>query len=173
MPYDFDIENISTPTSFAPSAAEEALGRATVEHEVAVREVVHDRAAVALGPGDGRGEDAVRCGDRARVRRVVEVRGARRAGTLEVRRPVRRRQRQRAELGARERDARTCSPDSRVGQQDALAALGEHQAELDERGLRPRDDRDLGRRVEVDAVDVAIPRAATASFSSGIPRNSG
>ena len=44
IPYDFDIENISTPTFFA-LGCEEALRLSSVEHEVAVREVVDDDGA--------------------------------------------------------------------------------------------------------------------------------
>ena len=74
----------------------------------------------------------------------------------EVGRPVRGCERQRPELGARERDAGRVVRVARVGQQDALAALREDEAELDERRLRPRHDRDFALRVEVDPVDVVV-----------------
>ena len=43
MPYVFDIDHISTPTSFAPGVARKLCGRAAVEDEVDVRGVVDDR----------------------------------------------------------------------------------------------------------------------------------
>ena len=137
---------------------EEALRRAAVEDEVAVGEVVDDRRAVPLGPGDRGREDAGRRSDRAGVRREVEVGGARGARRVEVRCPAGRFERQRAELGARERDTRRVVRVARVGQQDPLAMLREDEAELDERRLRPGHDRHLARGVELDAVDVAVPR---------------
>ena len=50
MPYVFDIDHISTPTSFAPGVARKLCGRAPVEDEVDVRGVVHDGAAGPLAP---------------------------------------------------------------------------------------------------------------------------
>ena len=69
MPYVFESENISTPTSFAPGVGEEALRPAAVEDEVAVREVVHDRGARLVGEGDRLGEDAL---GRARPREGLD-----------------------------------------------------------------------------------------------------
>jgi hypothetical protein len=53
--------------------------------------------------------------------------------------------------------ARRGSPVVRVGQNDGLTLLGEHERELDDRGLRPRDDCHLGAGVERDAVVGAVP----------------
>ena len=104
MPYVFDIDHISTPTSFAPGVARKLCGRAPVVDEVDVGGVVHDRAAGALGPADGGLERARRRADRARVRRVVEVErgGGRRC--VEVGRP--------AALGTQRRPSRARAPAS-------------------------------------------------------------
>ena len=73
MPYVFDIDHISTPTSFAPGVARKLSGRAAVVDEVDVRGVVDDRAAGPLGPAHRVGKHAVGSAHRARVRRVVEI----------------------------------------------------------------------------------------------------
>ena len=68
IPYDFDIEKSSTPTSFAPGVARKLSRRAAVEDEVAVGEVVDDERRRV---GDRRGEHAL-----GRARRRTGSRGS-------------------------------------------------------------------------------------------------
>ena len=51
---------------------------------------------------------------------------------------------------------RTDSPGSRVGQCDRVAWSGNTERDLDQRGLRARDDGDLAVRIELHAVDVGV-----------------
>ena len=144
---------------FPARRRQEALGRAAVVDEVDVRGVGDDRGARALGVGDRRLVRAGRSARRARVRGVVEERGRRGRRGVEVGRPARRGvERQRAEVGAGERDAGLVVGIPRVGQQDRVAALPEREAELDDGRLRSRDDRHLAFGIDLDAVHVAVAR---------------
>ena len=66
--------------------------------------------------------------------------------------------RERPERRVGERDRGEVVRVARVGEEDRVAALREHEAELDERRLRAGYDRDLALGVELDAVDVAVAR---------------
>ena len=136
---------------------EEALGPAAVEDEVGVGEVVHDRRARLVRELDRLGEDAGRSRDGGRVRGIVEVdrgdafpRRARPVGAAVLA------ERERDPLGARQCDRRVVVGVAGIGQQDPLAALREHERELDERRRRPRQERDLALGVELDAVDGGV-----------------
>ncbi len=118
-----------------------------------------DRGAGLVRVGDRGREGALGRADRAGVRGVVQEDGgdvvARRGG--EVGRPAGR---------AVERHEPHASPGERgpggvvgvvgVGEDDRRPALGEHERELADRSLRPRHDRDLGVRVELDAVERGV-----------------
>ena len=102
-------------------------------------------------------EEAGRGADGARVRREVQKEGRGGRSAREVGLPAGRRvERHEPELGAGERDPGRVVGVVRIGEQDPVAALGEREGELDDRRLRPRDDRDLAVGVELDAVVVAV-----------------
>ena len=67
-------------------------------------------------------------------------------------------ERERLEPRAGERGAGRVVGVVRVGQEDGVALVGEHERELDDAGLRPGKHRDLALGVELDAVDVAVAR---------------
>ncbi len=114
---------------------------------------MEDDRASALGVGDRVCENAVGHGERRGIRGVVEVeRGSRRRGG-EV---GSRLDRQQLDPGARERDRREVVGVAGVGKQHRLALLDRAERELGERGLDPRDDRHLARRVELDPVGGAV-----------------
>ena len=116
-----------------------------------------DRGARPVGVLDGGLEGAGGRADRARVRRVVEKQGGCRRGPVEVGLPaVFRIEPDEAGARPRERDPRGVVRVVGIGQQDRVAPLGQGQGELDDRGLRPGDDRHLALGVELDAVDRAV-----------------
>ena len=140
--------------------ARKLFGLAPVEDEVAVGKVVHDRRAGGLRVGDRLLEGPVRRGDGSRVGRVVEVDGGDVLGgsLREVGRPaVPRIERDVGDVSPGERRPGRVVRVVRVGQHDRLPLLGEREAELDDRGLRPRDNRDLGVRIERHAVLEPVP----------------
>ena len=137
---------------------EEALRRTPVEDEIAVREVVHHPRAGALCPLDRLLEDTVRNARRERVGRVVQIERsrARRRGV-----PVRSRvgaERKQLEFCVRERDGGAVVGIARVGEHDRVALLDARLRELHQPGFRAGQDRDLGRRIDLDAVQVAVAR---------------
>ena len=139
---------------------EEALRDAPVEDDVPVGEVVDDEGAGLVRVLDRGRERPVGHADRARVGgKVEEERGdvvARRSvevgspAGLAVERHV-------SGRGAGERRPGRVVRVVGVGEDDRLPALGSDERELADRRLRPGHDRDLGVRVELDAVDVAVP----------------
>ena len=133
---------------------EEALGAAPVEDEVAVGEVVDDRRSGLVRELDRLGEHTGWGRDGGGVRGVVEVDGGdvvpRRTGPVGA---AVRGERQRDPLGAGQRDGGVVVGIAGIRQQDPVAALREHERELDERRRRPRQERDLALRIELDAVD--------------------
>ena len=138
---------------------EEALRPVPVEDDVAVGEVVDDRGAGLLRVRDRRREGALGHADRARVRGVVQEDAgdvvARRGG--EVGRPARVAvERHVAGASRRERGPGRVIRVVRIREDDRRPALGEHERELADRRLRPRHDRDLGVRVELDAVELRV-----------------
>ena len=138
------------PDLLRAGRGEEALRRAPVEDEVAVGEVVDDVGAVVARPP---GEDAFRRDDGAGVRGVVQV-----ERTSRCARELRPGRRERPSVASASATRGEVVRVAGVGEQDGVAALREHEAELDERGLRARHDGDLARGVELHAVDVAVAR---------------
>ncbi len=123
---------------------------------------MHDRGAGLLGEVDRRLERSVGHAGRARVGRVVEVERAHVLPwrPLEIGSPARRRVERHTNLArARERGCRGVVRVPGIGKQDRLAPLDRAERELDERRLRAGDDGDLARGVELDAVQVAVPRS--------------
>ncbi len=160
IPYVFDIDHISTPTSFAPAVDEEALRSPLVEHDVDVGGVVHDRAAGSARPCDRVVEDAVGRTDRARIRRIVEVERRRRGCRGQVRRPaVLRAQRERSRYvrrrarGPMDSRGSTGPVRSNVSPSSQRASASSTIA-----GLRAGDERHFRVGIERDAVHVAIAR---------------
>ena len=137
---------------------EEAGRPAAVEDEVAVGEVVQQPRARVLRPLDRFGEDARRRGGRGRVGRVVEIeRGRLRRRRVPVR-PAVREQRQRHVRGRGERDGRAVVRVAGIREHERAAALDRHLRELHQPRLRPRQHRHLARRIDLDAVHVAVAR---------------
>ena len=135
---------------------------------------MHDRRAGLVRELDRLGEDAGRSGDGGGVRRIVEVdRGdpfARRAGPVGAAVPT---ERERDPLGAGQRDGGVVVGIAGIGQQDPLAALREHERELDERRRRPRQERDLALGVELDAVDASRSGPRSPASAAGSPAKGG
>ena len=137
---------------------QEAARRAPVEDEVAVREVVQQPRARPLRERDRLLEDALRRRHCRGVRRVVEIDRVRAFGSRRVPlRPARGVEREPSLARCRQRHRREVVRIARIRQQDRPAALDGDLCELDQRRLRARDDRDLARRIQLDAVDVAVP----------------
>ena len=65
-------------------------------------------------------------------------------------------ERERLEPRAGERGAGRIVRVVRVGQENGVAFVGEHERELDDAGLRPGEHRDLALGIDLDAVDVAV-----------------
>ena len=138
---------------------EKRLRRAPVEDEVAVGEVVDDRRAGVVRVGDREREGPGRRADRAGVGGVVQEDGGDvLAGRLaEVGPPAGAAvERHVAGLSRRERRPGGVVGVVGVGQHDRRPALSEHERELADRSLRPRHDRDLGVRVELDSVERGV-----------------
>ena len=117
-----------------------------------------DGAARPVRPGDGVLENAVGHADGAGIRGIVEIQRSRGGRGGEVGRPAPLgEERHRLEARSRERRARRVIRVVRVGQEQRVALVAEAERELDDCGLRARDQRHLGLGIELDAVDVAVP----------------
>ena len=114
-------------------------------------------AARPVRPGDGVLEDAVGHTDGAGIRGIVEIQRCRGWRGGEVGRPAPLgTKRHRLEARSRERRAGRVVRVVRVGQEQRVALVAEAERELDDGGLRARDQRHLGLGIELDAVDVAV-----------------